>query len=141
MAKYLVIVESPAKSKTIEKYLAIFLACIAVFNIIRGEINIRIPYKNDSIANRYLEDSKIIESKTNNNDKIHIISQGNDGSSFFTLSYLTSPRKYNIVYFSLGKINKEDIFITDLTSKEFSNFLIKGSYKYLYMCAEELPVL
>lgn len=120
--------------KKIEMNLAIFLACLAVFNIARGEINIKIPHKNNSIANKYLEDSKIIESKTKENDKINIISQENDGSAFFTLSYLTSPRRYNMDNFCLGKENKNNcIFMKDITTKDFSKFLIDGDYKYLYL--------
>ena len=97
-------------------------------------LNIKIPHKNNSIANKYLEDSKIIESKTKENDKINIISQENDGSAFFTLSYLTSPRRYNMDNFCLGKQNKNNcIFMKDITIKDFSKFLIEGDYKYLYL--------
>ena len=120
-------------SKKIEKNLVFFLACITIFNIAKSEINLKIPYKNNSITNKYLEDSKIIESKTKENDKIHIISQGNDGSAFFTLSYLTSPRKYNIDNFSLGKQKENYIFIKEIKIKDFSKLLIEENYKYLYI--------
>ena len=119
-------------SKKTELNLAIFLVFIAIFNIVKGEINIRIPYKNTSITNRYLEDSKIIESNTKEDDKIYIISQKNDGSSFFTLSYLTSPRKYNMDNFSIGK-SEGDIFTKDISITELSKFLIEGNYEYLYI--------
>lgn len=119
-------------SKKTELNLAIFLVFIAIFNIVRGEINIKIPYKNTSITNRYLEDSKIIESNTKEDDKIYIISQKNDGSSFFTLSYLTSPRKYNMDNFSIGK-SEGDIFTKDISIPELSKFLIEENYKYLYI--------
>ncbi|MBR0519106.1 hypothetical protein IJJ97_04880, partial [bacterium] len=80
----------------------------------------------------YLEDSKIIENRTKENDRIYIISQKNDGSSFFTLSYLTSPRKYNMDNFSIGK-SEGDIFTKDISILELSKFLIEGNYEYLYI--------
>ncbi len=128
----MLLLEKIENSKKIQLNLIILLGFITLFNIVRGEINIRIPYKNNSITNRYLEDSKIIESKTKENDRIYIISQKNDGSSFFTLSYLTSPRKYNMDNFSIGK-SEGDIFTKDISIIELSKFLIEGNYKYLYI--------
>ena len=71
-------------------------------------------------------------------DKIHIISQGDQGLIIPIFPYIDYKRKYNMENFSLGKANLEtnstnEIFRINLTENELSDYLIKGKYQYLYI--------
>lgn len=71
--------------------------------------------KDNSVAAGLKPDAEIIKNNTEEDAKIYLISQWNNGEDKFRLSYLTLPRTYNSKGYSLGeKYYDEDAWTQNL---------------------------
>lgn len=91
-----------------------------------------------SVTSTCYEDADIINIKTKENDKISIISQGDNSRKLYMIIYLTLPRYYNKSYYSLGEpYNKSDVITQNITLKEWQKELAKWDYLYLQTVDEQ----
>ena len=86
----------------------------------------------NSIASICYDDADIIKSKTKDNDKIFLITQGDNCSKVYKITYLTLPRFFNRFDYSLGEpYDKADVFTQNITSKDWQTELANWDYLYL----------
>lgn len=115
------------------KHLMIVLGIIWISLMLTKHLKILMPVlKNNSAAQDLKEDENIIKSYTEEDAKIYLISQWNNGYDMFRLSYLTLPRTYNKSGYSLGyKYYDDDIWTKDIAPAVWHEML--KDYDYLYL--------
>lgn len=115
------------------KHLMIVLGIIWISLMLTKHLKILMPVlKNNSAAQDLKEDENIIKSYTEEDAKIYLISQWNNGYDMFRLSYLTLPRTYNKSGYSLGyKYYDDDIWTKDIAPAVWYEML--KDYDYLYL--------
>lgn len=113
--------------------IGIVLVVILFFLLPTRQINqLRPALTNTSVAKDLFEDAERINANTNEDARIYLISQWNNGYDMFRLSYLTMPRTYNGEGYSLGKkYYDEDIWTQDLDPIVWQESLKEWDYLYL----------
>lgn len=116
--------------------IAAIIICFSNTAGLREALDPAFVYSSESTD--YLEEIELVQNYTEEQSKIFLVSQNSNSFINYLFSYETSPRTYNISYYSLGKpYYSEDVFTKDIEPKELTEMLSDYDYFFLQSIDEQ----